>query len=160
MAVSVVPVTAGVIADLLPRLRPVDRLELDCMGSGDPFADIAALVRRSRRARAAYMDGHLVCIFGVRVTTELSDVGNPWALMTRAVDIPAIKREFVPGSRIAVDWLGQDFRRLWNLVAEENRTAIRWLRWLGFRFDGRWVELKGYRFLHFDMEVGPCASIR
>lgn len=153
MQVTVGPVTPEVISDLLPRLRPVDRLELDCMAVGEPEADLRSMVSRARRCRASYIDGELVCIFGVSASTMLADVGCPWALMTRAVDRRGFRREFIAGSRVGLEWLGQDFRRLWNLVAEENTTAIRWLRWLGFRFDGRAVDLRGHRFLHFDKEI-------
>lgn len=154
MAVTVCPITPAVVDELLPQMRPIDRLELDCMGTGDARGDLLRLAATSRRARAAYMDGDLVCIFGVKAVTEMSDTGNPWAMLTRAVDAPRVRREFVHGSRVGVDWLGQDFRRLWNLVAEDNRTARRWLAWLGFRFDGRAVDLRGHRFLHFEMEIG------
>lgn len=153
MAVTVAPITAEVIDALLPRLRPIDRLELDCMGRGDARGDLLRLVAQSRRSRAAYMDGELVCIFGVKAATAMSDTGFPWALTTRAVDLPQVRREFVAGSRVGVEWLGQDFRRLWNLVAEENLVARRWLRWMGFRFDEeKTAMLRGHRFLHFEME--------
>ncbi|MEF9601185.1 hypothetical protein O4J55_02185 [Paracoccus sp. PXZ] len=154
MAVTVAPITADVVDALLPHLRPIDRLELDCMGTGDARADLLRLAAQSRRCRAAYMDGDLVCIFGVKPATALSYTGFPWAMMTRAVDRPQVRREFVAGSRVGVEWLGQDFRRLWNLVAEENLVARRWLRWIGFRFDAeKTVVLQGHRFLHFEMEM-------
>lgn len=153
MQVSVAPITTAVIGTLLPRLRPIDRLELDCMGTGAPAADLARLVGQSRRSRAAYIDGDLVGIFGIKAITAVSDVGCPWALFTRVVDRSTARREVVAGSRDGLEWLGQDFRRMWNLVAEDNRTARRWLSWLGFRFDGRAVVVKGHRFLHFEMEI-------
>lgn len=149
------PITRDVLAELLPRLRPIDRLELDCMGQGDPLDDLEAVAARARRSSAAYMNGELVCILGVSAQSALSDVGCPWALITREVERPEVRREFIATSRAALDWMSEDFRRLWNVVAEENRTAIRWLRWLGFTFDGRAVELRGHRFLHFEKEVSP-----
>lgn len=150
------PITREVLQDLLPRLRPVDRLELDCMTIGDPLDELERMADRARRSCAAYMGGDLVGIFGVSAQSALSDVGCPWALITRAVDLPATRRALVAHSHVGLEWMGQDFRRLWNVVAEENRTAVRWLRWLGFTFDGRAVELRGHRFLHFEKEVSPC----
>lgn len=150
--VAFAPVTREVIDDLLPRLRPVDRLELDCMTTGDPAESLAAMVGRSRRSCAAYMGGDLVCILGVNAPSILSDVGCPWMLTTRAVDRSEVRRRFIAGSAAALEWVGQDFRRLWNLVADENTVAVRWLRWMGFRFSGRDVVLQGHRFLHFEME--------
>ncbi|MTH65075.1 hypothetical protein [Paracoccus shanxieyensis] len=147
------PVTRAVIADLIPRLRPVDRLELDLMGTGEAERDLERLAGQSRRSMAAYMSGELVCIFGIKAMGILSDVGCPWAMMTRQVDRPEVRRAFIANSGPVVDWLGQDVRRMWNLVAEENTTAIRWLKWLGFRFDGRAVTVQGHRLLHFEMET-------
>lgn len=148
------PVTPQVIAELLPRLRAVDRLELDCMTTGDREAALADMVARARRSCAAYMGGDLVCILGVNAVSVLSDVGCPWMLTTRAVDRPHVRREFIAGGRVALEWVGEDFRRLWNLVAEENTVAVRWLKWMGFTFTGRDVVLQGHRFLHFEMEMG------
>lgn len=147
------PVTPEVVDGILPRLRAIDRLELDCMRTGAARDDLIRVSTHSRRAAAAYMGDDLVCIFGVKAVTALSDVGCPWALVTRAVDRPDVRRAFAAGSAPVVEWMGQDFRRLWNLVAEENRTARRWLEWLGFHFDGRAIDLRGHRFLHFEKEM-------
>lgn len=153
-AVDLRPITRAVIEDLIPRLRPLDRLELDCMTPGDPTDRLAEMVTRARRSRAAYMGGDLVCIFGVSAASLAADVGCPWALITRAVDRPDVRRELVADSRVALEWVGQDFRRLWNYVAAENVTAIRWLKWMGFSFGGQEVVLQGHRFLHFEKETG------
>ena len=153
MQARFVPVTAEVVDDILPRLRPIDRLELDCMRTGPAHEDLLRMASLSRRASAAYIGDDLVCIFGVKAVTALSDVGCPWALVTRAVDRADVRRAFAAGSAPVVEWMGQDFRRLWNLVAEENLTARRWLDWLGFRFDGRAIDLRGHRFLHFEKEM-------
>lgn len=147
------PITPEVITDLLPRLRPIDRLELSCMTQGDPAATLARMSERARRSTAAYMGEDLVGIMGVSAASIVSETGCPWALVTDAIDRPAVRREFLAQGRVALDWLGGDFRRLWNIVSEENATAIRWLKWMGFAFTGRDVMLQGHRFLHFEKEV-------
>lgn len=147
------PITPEIVADLIPRLRPIDRLELSCMTQGDPAQALLRMTERARRSTAAYMDGGLVGIMGIGSASLVSDTGCPWALVTDALDRPEVRREFVARSRDALGWLSEDFRRLWNIVSAENVTAIRWLRWMGFSFTGREVELQGHRFLHFEMEI-------
>lgn len=145
------PITPATIERLVPALRAIDRIELSCMSKGDPREALATMTARARRATAAYMGGDLVGIMGVSAASVVSDTGCPWALVTSAIERPAVRREFLARSHVALDWLGEDFRRLWNIVSAENATAIRWLRWMGFTFTGREIELQGHRFLHFEM---------
>lgn len=147
------PITPEVIEELVTRLRGIDRMELDCMSDGDPHEVLAEMVTRARRSTAAYMNGDLVGIMGISAPSILSDVGCPWALVTDAVDRPAIRREFLKRSGVAAEWLTEGFARVWNVVSSENTTAIRWLKWMGFSFTGREVTLQGHRFLHFEKEV-------
>lgn len=154
MRVEAGPITAEVVAEILPKLRPVDRLELDCMSRGDPAAALLQVAQAARRSMAVYIGGELIGIVGVNARTILSDAACPWALFTRAIERPDIRRILVRDSRRGVEWLaGGEFRRFWNLVAEENTAARRWLRWMGFRFNGVAVTLQGHRFLHFEKEV-------
>lgn len=146
-------ITPAIIEELVPRLRPIDRLEMSCMIKGDPVEALVTMAGRARRATAAYMHGDLVGIMGVSAASIVSDTGCPWALVTNAIERPEVRREFLAQGRVALDWLAEDFRRLWNIVSAENETAIRWLKWMGFTFTGRDVVLQGHRFLHFEKEV-------
>lgn len=145
------PITPAIIERLVPALRPIDRLELSCMSDGDPVVALTGMAARARRSTAAYMGDDLVGIMGVSAASVMSDTGCPWALVTSSIERPAVRREFLARSHVALDWLGEDFRRLWNIVSAENATAIRWLKWMGFSFTGREIELRGHRFLHFEM---------
>lgn len=146
--IEVRPITPEAIDALLPRLRPVDRLELDCMMPENQRAGLIGMAERARRARAAYIGGEIVGIFGVSAQGVLSSTGCPWMLATPLIERHDVKREFIAGSRVALDWLAQDFARLWNVVSLENRAAIRWLGWLGFEF-GQHVDVGGQPFRYF-----------
>lgn len=150
--IEVRPITPETIDALLPRLRPVDRLELDCMMPGNQRAGLIHMAERARRARAAYIGGEIVGIFGVSAQGVLSSTGCPWMLATPLIERHDVKREFIAGSRVALGWLAQDFARLWNVVSVENRAAIRWLGWLGFAF-GDVVDVNGQPFRYFWKEV-------
>lgn len=147
--IEVRPITPAVIDDLLPRLRSIDQVEMDCMMPGDHRAGLVRMAEKARRARAAYIDGELVGIFGVSAGGILSDTGHPWLLATTAIE--PHRRVLIETSRVGLDWLAQDFRRLWNVVSVENAAAIRWLRWLGFEF-GETVTVRGHAFRYFWME--------
>ena len=150
--IEVRPITPEAIDTLLPRLRPVDRLELDCMMPENQRAGLIRMAERARRARAAYIGGEIVGIFGVSAQGVLSSTGCPWMLATPLIERRDVKREFVAGSRVALAWLAQDFDRLWNVVSVENRAAIRWLGWLGFAF-GDVVDVNGHPFRYFWKEI-------
>lgn len=150
--IEVRPITPDAIDALLPRLRPVDRLELDCMMPENQRAGLIRMAERARRARAAYIDGEIVGIFGVSAQGVLSSTGCPWMLATPLIERHDVKREFIAGSRVVLGWLAQDFARLWNVVSVENRAAIRWLGWLGFAF-GDVVDVNGQPFRYFWKEV-------
>lgn len=150
--IEVGSITPEAIDALLPRLRPVDRLELDCMMPENPRAGLIGMAERARRARAAYIGGEIVGIFGVSAQGVLSSTGCPWMLATPLIERRDVKREFIAGSRVALGWLAQDFDRLWNVVSVENRAAIRWLGWLGFTF-GQQVNVNGHPFRYFWKEV-------
>lgn len=150
--IEVLPITPEAIDELLDGLRPIDRLEMDCMMPDDQRAGLIRMAEKTRRSRAAYIGGDLVGIFGVSAQGVLSSTGCPWMLATPLIERRDVKREFIAGSRLALDWLAQDFTRLWNVVSVENRAAIRWLGWLGFAF-GDVVDVNGQSFRYFWKEV-------
>lgn len=150
--IEVLPITPEAIDELLDGLRPIDRLEMDCMMPDDQRAGLIRMAEKARRSRAAYIGGDLVGIFGVSAQGVLSSTGCPWMLATPLIERRDVKREFIAGSRLALDWLAQDFTRLWNVVSVENRAAIRWLGWLGFAF-GDVVDVNGQSFRYFWKEV-------
>lgn len=149
--IEVRPITPEAIDALMPRLRPEDRLELDCMMPEDQRAGLIRMAERARRSRAAYIDGEIVAIFGVSAQGVLSSTGCPWMLATPLIERRDVKRAFIACSRVAFEWLAQDFGRLWNVVSADNRGAIRWLGWLGFAF-GETVMVRGHEFRYFWME--------
>ncbi|OJH45191.1 hypothetical protein [Paracoccus sp. SM22M-07] len=145
------PVTPKVLTDLLASLRPIDRIELDCMADGDPVAKLHRSIERARRSCAVYIDGELAAVVAINSRTLSSLTGCPWALTTRVIDKPGARRVFIEGSKPVMGWLIRDFSCLWNLVAAENKTAIRWLKWLGFSFPDRDdVVICGHRFRYFE----------
>lgn len=138
------------LALMAGKMRPMDLFEFDVMTGGVPPIDtLRHLLARSRRARAAYIDGELVAVYGVLSQTLLDKSGNPWLAATDMIDRPAVRRAFIASTRSEAAYLARGFSHLWNMVSEDNLVAIRWLKWVGFVFDGTSYDIRGHRFLKF-----------
>lgn len=142
------------IERMVQEMREIDRVEFRVMSGGKPEGEtLDHLLRRSTRARAGYYGGELVCVYGVLSPTLLSREGNPWLCATDLIELKEVRKAFIRNTRSELSWMAEGFSRLWNLVLDQNVTAIRWLKWIGFRFDGTGYEIDGHRFLHFAMEA-------
>jgi len=152
MRVEIKPLDANDLLAMADQMRPMDRYEFEVMSSGqDRLACLDHMLRRSRRARAAYVDDRLVAVYGVLSPTLMSDGGNPWLAATDMIERADVRREFIRHTRSELVWLADGFSLLWNIVSEKNAIAIRWLKWIGFSFDGTDYDIRGHRFLKFHM---------
>lgn len=155
MSVEIRPLRDEDMLTLATRLRPLDALEVACVapdkGIGEALQEAG---RASLRGRAGFLDGDLVACWGVTARTPLALEGTPWLLATDALERPEVRRAFIKHGRPEFASLVTGFRYLWNLVHEDNRVAIRWLRHMGFQFtDPKTYRLQGEPFLRFHMEV-------
>jgi len=152
MRVEIKPLDGGDIEAMADKVRPMDRYEFDVMSSGEScLGCLEHMLRRSRRARAAYVDDQLVAVYGVLSPTLMSDGGNPWLAATDMIERADVRREFIRHTRSELVWLAGGFSSLWNIVSDKNLIAIRWLKWVGFSFDGTDYDIRGHRFLKFHM---------
>lgn len=95
------------------------------------------------------VDGAPVCMFGVAPRSVLSGEGIPWMLGTNALE--AAQVPFLRTCRPVVAAMRDAYPRLANFIDERNTVAMRWLRWLGFRFDDTPVQFNGQTFRVFRM---------
>lgn len=152
MQVEFVELRSEDLAQMCGLIRPMDRFEFDVMSGGASVEEcFDHLRRRSVRARAAYVNGDLAAVYGVLAPTLTSEVGNPWLAATSLIERPDVRREFIRYTEQEMRWLSQGFQQLWNLVSEDNKIAIRWLKWVGFQFDENAVVVRGFRFRRFEV---------
>lgn len=152
MEVKIAPLDDVDLEIMVEKIRPMDLLEFNVISDGKNLADcFADLKRDSVRARAAYVDGKLVAVYGVLSKTALGRIGHPWLAATDQIENPKVRREFIRHTRGEFEWLSEGFLGLWNVVLDQNEIAIRWLKWIGFRFDGPRYDVNGYTFLKFEM---------
>lgn len=153
MAYLIKDLDEAAIEAIAAEMRAADRMEFDLMSGGKSIPETLNYMKgRSRVAKAAYVDGELVCVFGIIAPAILSTVGSPWFAATDRINQPDVRRLFLRRSRYELAKLSEGFDKMWNVVEEGNRVAIRWLKWLGFVFPGMAYDIKGRNFLYFKME--------
>lgn len=119
---------------LAPRLRPVDVKEVRVLTGMDPLASLLNGVGHDARSIVAD-DGHtIIGMFGV-TPTSLPGVGAAWLLASdELVSNRSHSRQFIRECRAWMWWMHTKYPVIGNTILDENRVAIRWLRWLGFQF--------------------------
>lgn len=134
------------IAAILADIRPADVDEMAALGT-TPERALRGGMAVSDWTMTGVVDGVPVCMFGVAPQSVLSGIGRPW--MLAATGLEAAQVPFLRASRPVVRAMRASYPRLINLVDARNAVAMRWLRWLGFRFDigSQWVG--GHEFIGF-----------
>lgn len=133
------------------NMRDMDRIEYQAMAQGAPIlTGMEHMLKASRYAKAAYIDGKLLCCWGRIRQTILTNECCPWMVATTLIEERGPKRIFIERSPQIIADLTNGFSRSWNLVYEGNRQTIRWLKWAGFEFVGDPVMVSGLKFLPFE----------
>lgn len=104
-------------------------------------------LKRSDWALTGLIDGEPVCMFGVAPVSILNGEGAPWMLGTEQLEQAQVA--FLRACRGVVADMERTYPRLMNVVDARNTVAIRWLRWLGFRFDESQYQIGGHAFKVF-----------
>lgn len=129
--VSFGPVEDGDAEYVAERLREADRVEVYEATRRSPEDALTSSIKRSDRTATIRFDGSPMAIFGVGKPTILSDVGVPWMLGTD--ELPKHARELLPHGPRVVQNMMRGHEVLRNMVHDENRASIRWLKSMGFR---------------------------
>ncbi|TAJ97519.1 MAG: hypothetical protein EPO41_02765 [Reyranella sp.] len=150
--ITMLPATEEDARELAPLLRAEDRAEIAALSGREPAELLVESVRASWETTTYRADGALICIGGVAPLSLIGSTGVPWLMGTDLV--PVHRKAFMRHSREAMPrWLAR-YPTLRNVVDARYAEAIRWLRWLGFRFGEPVVMgVAGLPFLPFQMEA-------
>lgn len=118
------------VAAMAPHVRQADVNELLATGYWNAEEALHDSVAHSTQAWAGFVDGEIVCMFGVCPRNLVMGEGSPWLLSTDK--IVQHQKIFLRRCKFFVDQMGRDYNQLINYVDARNTVAIRWLRWLGF----------------------------
>lgn len=144
------------VADALvmaKNMRPMDVLECNAMAPATSLEDVMLhMQKRSSEAYAVFVGDDLLCCFGRIDRTALSGECNPWMVATPFVETARGRRVMVSLSKSVIARMVKGFSRSWNFVYEGNTTTIRWLKWVGFVFDGEPKTIGGHTFLPFEIK--------
>lgn len=157
MDISIVPATPVHIAAMARRARQIDRVEAYYQ-TGRTLPDALAYAARiSSEIWAGRVDGDLVALWGVGAIQPLSGIGAPWLVATDRLNDVAIP--FLRRNKANLDRLRQSYDVLRNVVYAENTSAIRWLKWMGFKMqDPRPFGPLNKPFRQFEWRTKTCAA--
>jgi hypothetical protein len=138
MTLHITPATKEEAEWLAPRLREMDKKEVWASSGKSPEEVLPLSWELSTKSGKCYTirgrdNTDPIAIFGVAdgsIPTEHYRTGVLWMLGT-----PGVEGEAIQVCRAAGPWieyLGEDFDFLWNVVWNENKLHLRWLSWLGF----------------------------
>lgn len=113
--------------ELAPIMRQADVKEAKASHGLDPLGALVTCLQNSKQPETILVDGQIVAMCGVG---HSGLVGYPWLLGSRGLVSNAKKLH-----SLVVPWLEnyqEQYKLLYNYVAVENQTSVRWLRQLGF----------------------------
>lgn len=125
----IIPAKVEHLAAMAGQILEADRRELeDCYGVSAYYV-LGQSFAASRASWAAVVDGEVIAMFGV-VPREEPGTGRPWMIGTK--HLTKHRYTFGKGCGDVIEAMLDTFPRLENIVDRRNRTAIAWLKWLGF----------------------------
>ena len=150
MRVEIVPAEVSHVQAMAGRYRPADIRELQDSAQVTPEEAIRIGIEVSDESWTGLIDGIPVCCFGVARLHGLVDTGAPWMVGTN--EIETFAPAFIRGCRPVVKGFLNRYSTLLNFVDVRNEKAIRWAKWLGFRFfDPAPYGVKNLPFRMFEM---------
>ena len=131
-AISILPLDQETLAEAVARARDVD-CEEALYQTGKPIEEaLWNTYNMSSKAYAGRWKGDLVTVWGVADIAPLEGIGQPWLVATD--EIYRVKFPFLYYCCYYLNELKEDYDFLFNVVWEENKTAVEWLRWMRFKF--------------------------
>jgi hypothetical protein len=135
------------------HVREADRVEVFESSKRDVLKALSSSVVRSERTAAIHVDGVPVAVFGVGRLSLTSDVGVPWMLGTEGLRAHA--KLLLPLAKPMVGKMMKGHSVLRNMVHDDNKASIRWLRSMGFRFsEPMKLGWRGAMFRVFELTEG------
>ena len=121
------------IREVAGKIRDIDRREIYLASLLDPERAIKVSVAHAEHAFTARYNGEIALVFGINRRSLLTDVFAPWMLGTGIVDAHPIL--FTRHSLRCIKRLVANYPIQENWVWENNKSAVAWLKWLGFDMD-------------------------
>ena len=150
--IEFVPVTDDHIEWVATFMRAADRAECEATGQTDMVEVLRSGCSTSVMSWCATIDGEPALIMGVApMGTLLGRTGVPWLLGTDAV--PRHARALMRHMPLYIEKMAGAFSHLLNFVHAENKTAIGWLKRMGFSVESTPLKVPPHGALFHQFEV-------
>lgn len=138
------------IEELAITMRLEDREEIFHSSGRSPLITLWMGYHASEVRHTIEWRGRVVAIFGVAAVADAgTSMGIPWMLGTDDLRrCWSLLRE----CRKLLDSYTKKYRLLANAVWSKNEVHIKWIKWIGFQFEGSDVR-NGQTFLHFHRSI-------
>ena len=146
---EIVRATSDHAAYLQHHMRDEDKFECSLHGISPWKALHAPLVVEGAETWTGVYRGTPVCMFGTTPIEEHYDfrIGSIWMLGSPMVETLYIP--FLRLSRLAADYLCEQYDVVENVVPLEHGKTVMWLTWLGFRFFPETIKINATECVRF-----------
>lgn len=137
---------AGYIA---ANIRPEDAAEIWASSMQTPLQAMLTGLKYSDEVLVGLVNNQPVCMWGVAGDSFIGKVGIPWMVATKQLDDYA--KIFIRRCRAGLLEITKNYDTLVNYVDARNVKTIRWLKYMGFKFEtpaeaGGFFKLPFYKF--------------
>ncbi len=144
----------GHLESFTPYVRDLDRAEVLALDPSGVEGNIRQSLHNQHASTWTMLeDDQPVAMFGIVPTTDTHTCA--WFLSTGAME--HYPRGFMALSRLWLDRLAQEDGTLFNLVWDQNKRSLKWLKALGFH-QGELLEDLGLHGENFYLMTYPCAD--
>lgn len=133
MNAVIVPAHRGHAIAMAPRVRAIEVEEIHASHGVSAEEGLLFELERSVSAWTWLVEGQPACMFGIVAPVSLSYESAPWFLSTPLVELHF--RTFARECRAHLPELLERHPRLVGRVDARYALSIRWLQWLGARFE-------------------------
>lgn len=96
-------------------------------------SNLHSLLRITMHSWACYINGELVCVWGLCPSSLLDDKAYLW--MRHTPQLNEHEFVFIRHSRLVLETIFKQYRAIVGLTAATDHKAIRWIQWLGGKYD-------------------------
>jgi hypothetical protein len=127
---TVEPATEAHAAQLAEHIRAEDAAEMMASHGLEPLAGVLMALKSSSVARTILDGERVVAMLGVAPVPSAEGVASIWLLAARLVR--RVPLAFMRAAAGELRQFAESWRVLFNMVLAENRSALKWVRAMGF----------------------------
>lgn len=144
--IRLVPASPAHVGRIATRMREIDRRECEAFGR-DPKQALRVGLKASSLAWTATIDGRPEAMFGATPRNAIEGTAIAWFLATDAAF--GCARALLTVGPTVIEAMHRRFKRLENMVSNDNEAAIRLLGRWGFELGSETMTVNGVDFRPF-----------